>query len=151
MTDKDYNPPNTTVRNNEKVFIPKPYQEVNWFFGSPLLMENLGDLFYNAVALWPNLPEEVHQEQLVANVRPINRRDVLVRHHLSRCCLKAFVETDKKDADGNWEPQHFWDSWWRGLPMDNQMDDRLMGVIFTELWIPIEHTADVMNTLKASL
>lgn len=45
--------------------------------------------------------------------------------------------------------QVFYDGWRCGLPMDNQMDDRLWPTEFTELWIPIEHTAKVMATLRA--
>ena len=34
-----------------------------------------------------------------------------------------------------------------GLPMDNQISDRLMPTEFTELWIPIDQTASVMQVL----
>ncbi|WP_437492243.1 D-arabinono-1,4-lactone oxidase [Sorangium sp. So ce1014] len=44
--------------------------------------------------------------------------------------------------------QEFWDTWMCGLPMDNQMDDQLWPTWFTELWIPVEKTADVMRALK---
>ncbi len=44
--------------------------------------------------------------------------------------------------------QTFWDGWRCGLPMDNQMDDQLWPTQFTELWVPLEHTGDVMNALK---
>lgn len=43
----------------------------------------------------------------------------------------------------------FQDTWMCGLPMDNQMDDQLWPTWFTELWIPIEKTKDVMNAMKA--
>lgn len=43
----------------------------------------------------------------------------------------------------------FWDSWMCGLPMDNQMDDQLWPTQFTELWVPVEKTKDVMLALKA--
>ena len=42
----------------------------------------------------------------------------------------------------------FWDTWMCGLPMDNQMDDQLWPTWFTELWIPIEKTAEVMQALQ---
>jgi hypothetical protein len=45
--------------------------------------------------------------------------------------------------------QEFWDTWMCGLPMDNQMDDQLWPTWFTELWIPVEKTAEVMQALKA--
>lgn len=40
------------------------------------------------------------------------------------------------------------DTWLCGLPMDNQMDDQLWPTEFTELWIPIEKTAEVMRKLR---
>ena len=40
------------------------------------------------------------------------------------------------------------DTWMSGLPMDNQMDDQLWPTDFTELWIPIEKTAEVMRALR---
>jgi hypothetical protein len=40
------------------------------------------------------------------------------------------------------------DTWMCGLPMDNQMDDQLWPTEFTELWIPIEKTAEVMRALR---
>jgi len=59
--------------------------------------------------------------------------------HIIAPILGVFV------SDGT---QTFWDGWRCGLPMDNQMDDQLWPTQFTELWIPIEHTGDVMNALK---
>jgi hypothetical protein len=44
--------------------------------------------------------------------------------------------------------QQFWDTWMCGLPMDNQMDDQLWPTWFTELWIPVEKTAEVMQALE---
>jgi len=41
----------------------------------------------------------------------------------------------------------FQDCWMCGLPMDNQMDDQLWPTDFTELWIPVEHTEEVMRTM----
>ena len=42
----------------------------------------------------------------------------------------------------------FMDYMWRSLPMDNGADDKLMGTEFTELWIPIEHTAAAMRLVN---
>lgn len=42
----------------------------------------------------------------------------------------------------------FSDVWWHGLPMDNAADDDLVPTHFTELWIPIEQTQQVMVTLR---
>ncbi|HYO57097.1 D-arabinono-1,4-lactone oxidase [Archangium sp.] len=44
--------------------------------------------------------------------------------------------------------QNFWDNWYSSLPMDNDVSDFLMPTEFTELWIPIEKTQEVMNKLR---
>ncbi len=50
--------------------------------------------------------------------------------------------------DGPAGPQIFQDSWMCGLPMDNQMDDQLWPTVFTELWLPIERSREVMSALR---
>ena len=45
-------------------------------------------------------------------------------------------------------PQSFQDYGDLGLPMDNQISDRLMPTEFTELWIPIDQTVPVMTALR---
>jgi hypothetical protein len=52
--------------------------------------------------------------------------------------LTMFVEDGVKE---------FSDTWMCALPMDNQMDDELWPTEFTELWLPIEHTAVAMRRL----
>jgi hypothetical protein len=56
--------------------------------------------------------------------------------------LNKFVPTNVHD------PKLFWDTWNNGLPMDNKSSDRLMATDFTELWIPIERTREVMIALR---
>ncbi len=46
------------------------------------------------------------------------------------------------------KPTTFQDYAWRSLPMDNGADDILLGTEFTELWIPISRTMEVMQALK---
>ncbi len=67
--------------------------------------------------------------------------DVLEREmpHLIDEILDPFVELGR---------QTFWDSWMCGLPMDNQMDDRLWPTEFTELWIPIADATAAMNAMR---
>lgn len=45
-------------------------------------------------------------------------------------------------------PQHFWDSWCRGLPMDDQISDALLPTEFTELWVPLERAGEAMRALR---
>lgn len=56
--------------------------------------------------------------------------------------LNAFVPINRDD------PTLFWDSWYEGLPMDNTSSDRLMPTAFTELFIPIERTRELMVALR---
>src|SRR5204863_7613064 len=50
-------------------------------------------------------------------------------------------------TNANKGPQLFSDCWYTGLPMDNQMSDKLMPVWFTELWIDISQSQKVMTDL----
>jgi hypothetical protein len=56
--------------------------------------------------------------------------------------LNMFVPTNDRD------PTLFWDTWNNGLPMDSGSSDRLMATDFTELWIPIDRTREVMIALR---
>jgi D-arabinono-1,4-lactone oxidase len=42
----------------------------------------------------------------------------------------------------------FTDYYWRSLPMDNNADDESLGTEFTEIFVPLERTAEVMRLLK---
>jgi D-arabinono-1,4-lactone oxidase len=46
------------------------------------------------------------------------------------------------------EPQSFSDFSWSGLPMDNGVDDKLLPTAFTEPWLPISRTREVMELLR---
>lgn len=46
-------------------------------------------------------------------------------------------------------PTHFSDWYWRSLCMDNTADDVLLGSEFTEMWLPIQYSQQVMNLLQA--
>lgn len=44
--------------------------------------------------------------------------------------------------------QEFEDYYYRSLPMDNVADDILLGTEFTEIWLPIQYSQQVMNLLN---
>ncbi len=50
------------------------------------------------------------------------------------------------DAGGR---QHFHDSWWQGLPMDDSMEERFMKVSFLEAWLPLSSAGEAMRRLRA--
>ena len=63
--------------------------------------------------------------------------------------LGSFVPLDsEKEGARAGEPQSFRDHSWCGLPMDNAASDVLMPTRFTEAWIPLPRTAEVMRLLR---
>ncbi len=63
--------------------------------------------------------------------------------------LEVFVpfDSDKHGYDKG-EPQCFRDYAWQGLPMDNEADDELLPIAFTEIWLPLTRTQQVMHLLR---
>jgi len=62
--------------------------------------------------------------------------------HVLPAVLGAFVPLDRGT------PQRFWDSWFDGLAMDNDMSETSLPTTFTELWIPLDRTAEALRTLR---
>jgi len=63
--------------------------------------------------------------------------------------LDMFVPLDSdKPGLGKGEPQAFRDYAWQGLPMDNAIDDEMMPTGFTEMWVPLGRTQDLMQLLR---
>jgi hypothetical protein len=59
--------------------------------------------------------------------------------------IAAFIPLDADEKDGG--PQRFTDYGWSGLPMDNQADDELVPTEFTETWVPLPRTREVVQLL----
>jgi hypothetical protein len=57
--------------------------------------------------------------------------------------LGAFIKLDEHG------PQEFTDFGWSGLPMDNQTSDTLVPTEFTEAWVPLGRTQEVVRLLDA--
>lgn len=109
--------------------------------GSPLPSEVVASLFYTLVGRWPDwlydlLGDGVHYK-LMKNILEGMFEPVILP-----AIINAFVPVDEEG------PQHFWDSWWQGLPLDNQINDKLLPTSFTELWIPMRRAAEVMQKLR---
>jgi D-arabinono-1,4-lactone oxidase len=126
-----------------KTFVPKPYEEVPYINNSPTLATAVSDAIFtlldrashgisHLLEKWlGHTPSQRHEiEEAVAKAD-----DWLLKQ-----LLKVFAK------EGN--VQQFQDIWWHSLPMDNQMSDKMMAVWFTELWIPLDRTQEVMNHLK---
>ena len=66
--------------------------------------------------------------------------------------LAIFVKLDA-DKGGNekGEPQSFHDHAWAGLPMDSEAEDQILPTGFTEMWVPLGRTEQVMRLLRRLL
>merc|ERR1719382_1244249 len=66
-------------------------------------------------------------------------------------CLYRFFypidDPEQQPPDGH---QHFNDTWWNGLPMDQHVNYVLEPTAFTELWIPLNYTPQVMAVFHNS-
>lgn len=63
--------------------------------------------------------------------------------------VDIFVQLDAdKGGEGKGKPQRFRDWSWRGLPMDNGVNDVLVPSEFTEAWIPLPRTRQTMRLLR---
>lgn len=134
MKKKDYsvetNPPAGPGKSH---FKPKPYEEMG---DHPWLAEFGAGLFY----------------RILGNLNKLGFIGRIINKYLGKilpAVLNLFVEADSdKKPPNTGLPQVFWDTGWEGLPMDNQMSDKLMPTEFTELWIPIEKTQEVMCAMR---
>lgn len=108
----------------------KPYQEFPLIFGRPTSAELFGSTFFNLIRYW-NDPGPLGQATRAAL-------------HLT---LAPFIKIFVSD-DGDKGLQRFWDAWLNALPMDNAASDKLLPTQFTEMWFPLEKTAEVMTRLR---
>jgi D-arabinono-1,4-lactone oxidase len=67
---------------------------------------------------------------------------------ISAGCLLLFAPLDKHNFIHNFRPHRFHDYWWRGLPMDNSLDDVIVPNTFTEIWFPLQRATDVTHLLQ---
>lgn len=133
MVKKDYNQlTNPPLGPGKSDFKPSPYKEMG---DHPWLAEFGAGMFYT----------------ILGNLNRLGIIGKIINMFLGKilpAVLNVFVQADSdKKAPDTGKPQVFWDTWWQGLPMDNQMSDKLMPTEFTELWIPIEKTGEVMRAM----
>jgi hypothetical protein len=68
---------------------------------------------------------------------------------IMKALVPVFVQLDSQKSGGEKnQPQYFQDYAYRGLPMDNQADDILVGTGFTEIWVPLSRTQESMCVLR---
>ena len=153
MKDSDYN----AETGSPEHFKPRPYSEFPVFgnsdlpteSGSEALAEGLGGLFYSIAGNWHRLLERLKPSIPIRLF--LNLITWLYPGIILPAVIKAFVPLDTDENPISHKPsgpQKFWDVWWHGLPMDNDIDDKLMPTDFTEIWIPISKTKEVMQKLR---
>jgi hypothetical protein len=125
-------------------FKAKPYEEVPSIFGSEVPASVAADLVYSAIGYWPKWFEDAYENKTWAKLTS-DAISAAFYPIILPLILDVFEPVDKPEKG----PQEFWDYWWSGLCMDNKMNDKIMPVEFTELWIPLEKSQEVMNELKA--
>ena len=119
-------------------FVATPYHEVPWIFNSPLPVTWAADGVFSLI---DNLPDWVRRH---LGDGPAYQEFLRLGAAALPKLLNLFVTVNTPANP----PQVFRDVWYHGIPMDNQMDDKLMGVWFTELWIPLAEAAAVMRRLR---
>lgn len=126
---------------------PKAYSALGDGIRNPTLsrVANLaaqaaGGLFYDGLAGTARRFEPLARASIPARVVG-NRLRQNFATHLLPSILRQFTQTTTV-------PQRFWQSWCHGLPMDNQMSDESLPTEFTEIWVPLERTGEVMRALR---
>ena len=113
----------------EPGFVPHPYEEFP-LIGSGQFAEKIGGVVLRLFCRWI-LPG------LLGGITRFFLRT-----------LYPFIVRLFEPVDGKEGPELFQDSWWHGLPMDNEANDQLMPIHFTEVWIPVERCREVMLALR---
>ncbi len=128
----------------EDGFEPDPYEEVPPVLGSEIPASVAADLVYSAIGYWPDWFLDTFDDAPWARLAADAITAAFFPILLPRL-LDIFVPIDDPEKG----PQQFQDYWWSGLCMDNKMNDKLLPIHFTELWIPLAQSQSVMNELKA--
>ena len=98
-----------------------PLQSYPSVMGSTLPFQWLGSLFMDALG---------------------NSQSNWLRDQLRNWVLNVLVPVRKS--------VFFRDIWWRGLPMDDEIDERLLPTTFTEAWIPLDRANEAMERLRSA-
>jgi FAD/FMN-containing dehydrogenase len=115
---------------------PAPYVQMPPILGSSRLTLGLAGQALGATAWW----RDTHL--LRPKRAPRSRVARLVEDHAFPRLYNVFVPVDPA-------PRPFRASWRDGLPMDDQMDERLMPVTFTELFLPLAQAGEALRRIRA--
>ncbi|QRN98342.1 FAD-binding protein [Archangium violaceum] len=105
------------------------------------------DLWNDVLARMPGMNEQLSKLESALSERGLKLPRYYHLHAPSEALqgLQAGSEAASQEPVGT---QRFWDNWYGSLPMDNDVSDFLMPTEFTELWIPLEKTQELMNDLR---
>jgi D-arabinono-1,4-lactone oxidase len=143
MRDADYGP-RTGPRG---ALTPKRYSALGDSVSWPgvasvanLALQAAGGLFYDSVALAGRMSTALGAAPGGLHAHVARLRNAFAKHALPSV-LRQFVPAGTT--------QHFWDSWCRGLPLDNQMSESSLPTDFTEVWLPLDRAGEIMRTVRA--
>ncbi|MDP2316893.1 MAG: D-arabinono-1,4-lactone oxidase [Pseudomonadota bacterium] len=114
---------------------PRRYVQMPPMLGSSTLTLSLAGLALGATAWW-------RDNRLLRPVEaPRSALDRFVEGRVFPALYNEFVPVDAA-------PRPFRASWREGLPMDDQMDERLLPVTFTELFVPIDRAGEALRRIR---
>lgn len=144
MTDADYDAetgPRGALRPKRYSALGESIQNPRLSRAANLAAQAAGGLFYDGLAQAARAFEPVAQRS-----ETLRRLGGYVRHAFARRILPPTLRQFVPVSNA---PQRFWDSWYDGLPMDNQMSETSLPTEFTEIWVPLERAGEVMRAMRA--
>lgn len=127
---------------------PKPYCVIGDVSRSPavtrvasLAAQHGGGAFYDTLALGGHVARKLTERFPSATAAVRAARGALERRVLAPA-LRGMLAT------GEGAPQRFWGPWYEVLPMDNAMSERALPTTFTEIFVPLERTGEVVRCLR---
>lgn len=138
MSEADY----ATRRDPETgQLLRQPYEELPLVLGSTVPVQAAAGGYLWLVGQWPHW-----FYRILGRSRPVRALESWIhrgwRRWLKGRAYGVFVGGSPD------EPQHFHDTWWQGLSMDDQVDPRLLPTGFTELWVPMSRADEAMALLR---
>jgi D-arabinono-1,4-lactone oxidase len=126
---------------------PKPYSALAADLGSPRLTALADRASQHAAgAFFDLLAQSKRVSRSLAERVPLAARGAqAVRSAFARRVLPGVIRGFVPAGSA----QEFWGSYARVLPMDNGMSERAIPTEFTELWLPLDRTAEILRALRA--
>jgi hypothetical protein len=98
----------------------------------------IGNLFLKLYGTWPHWFRDISQRH-----RALHMFEKIVNGLWEPVIVPVVLNLSLEE-----ETQRFWDTWWQGLPMDNDVDYTLLPTDFMEFWLPLSKTQEVVTRLR---